>query len=60
MKRNSNALSALLGGLAIGAAIGILLAPDKGAETRKKVADAARKAADKIKDGMKAAAETGG
>ncbi|MEO8085230.1 MAG: YtxH domain-containing protein [Bacteroidota bacterium] len=53
MGKNPNVLFALFGGLAIGAAIGILLAPEKGAETRKKVSEAVRKAADRIKEGMK-------
>ncbi|CAN5590818.1 hypothetical protein BH11BAC1_BH11BAC1_20370 [soil metagenome] len=57
MSKNSNSLFALLGGLAIGAAIGILLAPDKGSETRKKMADAAKKAADKVKEGMNATSD---
>ena len=36
--------------MAIGIGIGILLAPDKGSETRKKVADAANDLFDKFKD----------
>jgi len=61
MKDNSKILLALLGGVAIGAAIGILLAPGKGSETRKKMADAAKdfsdKATEKVKEGMKKASE---
>lgn len=56
---SSKVLLAILGGVAVGAAIGILFAPDKGSETRKKVSDAAKdftdKASQKVKEGMKAA-----
>ena len=38
MKNNTLAIG-LLGGLAIGTALGILFAPAKGSETRKKIAD---------------------
>jgi len=43
----------ILTGMAIGIGIGILLAPDKGSETRKKVADAAADLFDKFKDFLK-------
>jgi len=39
----------LLTGLAVGIGIGILLAPDKGSETRKKLADTAGDLFDKLK-----------
>jgi len=59
MTTSAKILLAALGGVAVGAAIGILLAPDKGSETRKKMADAAKKfsdqAAEKMKEGMKMA-----
>ena len=59
MNSSSKVLLALLGGVAVGAAMGILFAPDKGSETRKKVADAAKdfsdKAKEKVKEGMKMA-----
>lgn len=41
---------ALLGGVAIGALIGVLLAPDKGSETRRKMADKARKTGERVRD----------
>lgn len=38
-----NFLAAFIGGAALGAAVGILYAPGKGAETRDKIAEALRK-----------------
>jgi gas vesicle protein len=59
MNTASKILLAALGGAVIGAAIGILFAPDKGSETRRKMSDAAKdfsdKAKDKVKEGMKMA-----
>lgn len=49
MSNPSKTLLALLGGLAAGAILGILFAPEKGSETRKKISDQARKLGDKAK-----------
>ena len=54
--KNKNLLLGILGGLAIGAVVGILFAPDKGTETRKKIAkkgkDLAKKGND-LKESLK-------
>jgi gas vesicle protein len=50
---NGRVLLALLGGVAIGALLGVLLAPNKGSETRKKIVDEAKKAGSKAGDAIK-------
>jgi len=50
MNDNTKVLVALLAGVAAGAALGILFAPEKGAETRDKLNDALKNLGDSIKD----------
>jgi|KBSSwiS6_1023812.scaffolds.fasta_scaffold00484_2 gas vesicle protein len=48
MKTSSKILIALGAGLIIGGITGVLFAPDKGSETRRKISDTGKKLADKI------------
>ncbi|HEY0054819.1 MAG TPA: YtxH domain-containing protein [Pedobacter sp.] len=50
MNDNTKVLAALLAGLAAGAAIGVLFAPENGSETRDKLNDALKNLSDVIKD----------
>jgi gas vesicle protein len=52
MKNNSKVLIALGAGLAIGGLLGVLFAPAKGTETRKKMTDAGNKLTDSVKDSI--------
>lgn len=50
MSDNSKVVVALLAGLAAGAALGVLFAPDKGTETRDKLTDSLKKLGDSIRE----------
>lgn len=48
--KTSNVVLGIIGGLAAGAALGILFAPDKGSNTRKKIAKKSSDIKDNLKD----------
>lgn len=50
MSDNSKIVVALLAGLAVGAAVGILFAPESGSETRNRLSNALKDLGDSIKD----------
>ena len=50
MNDNSKVVVALLAGIAAGAALGILFAPEKGTETRDKLTDSLKKLGDSIRE----------
>ncbi len=50
MTDNSKVVVALLAGLAAGAALGLLFAPEKGSDTRDKLSDSLKEFGDSIKE----------
>ncbi|WP_100612476.1 YtxH domain-containing protein [Confluentibacter lentus] len=50
--KTRNTVLGLLAGIAVGAALGVLLAPDKGENTRKKIVGKSKEAKDKLKKGF--------
>jgi gas vesicle protein len=50
MNNTAKILAALAIGAAAGAVLGILFAPDKGSETRKKICEQGKKLGDELKD----------
>ena len=52
MALKSNILIAAVAGLAIGVGIGMLIAPEKGSRTRKKIRDKIMDIADKLEEGF--------
>ena len=50
MNNNAKITAAFIAGAAIGAALGILFAPDKGSATRKKIAEEGKKFTDEVKE----------
>lgn len=50
MSNNNNTILGILVGTAIGATLGVLFAPDKGINTRRKIADEANAAKEKFTD----------
>ena len=57
MKTSSKILIALGAGLAVGGLLGVLFAPDKGSETRRKISNSGKKLSDTIKKKIKSQCE---
>jgi gas vesicle protein len=53
MTNTNKILTALATGIVIGGVLGVLFAPDKGENTRQKIADGSKKLSDTLKDKMK-------
>ncbi|OIV42444.1 YtxH domain-containing protein [Flavobacterium johnsoniae] len=57
MSNNSKTIAAILAGAAVGAAIGILFAPDKGSKTRAKIKEGIDDAKHNLQDSFEASSE---
>ncbi|MGC3979602.1 MAG: YtxH domain-containing protein [Paludibacteraceae bacterium] len=53
MKNTGSFLAGVVGGIIVGAAIGLLFAPEKGEDTRTKLADTLESTKNKVKDTLK-------
>jgi|KBSMisStaDraftv2_1062788.scaffolds.fasta_scaffold37914_7 gas vesicle protein len=53
MSNSGKILTAVVVGVAVGTALGILLAPDKGSETRRKINEQGKKLAEELKEKLK-------
>lgn len=52
MNTTGKIITAMVAGAALGAILGVLLAPDKGSEIRKKINEEGKKITGKLKDGF--------
>jgi len=57
MTDTTKILAAFAAGALVGAAVGILFAPDKGSETRRKIGEEGKKIADSMKNKIRAGKE---
>lgn len=55
--KSKDVIVGVLGGMAVGAVLGVLFAPDKGSSTRKKIVDKSNSLADDVKSQLTAIAD---